>query len=86
MESKRGWRIYLIMMIGLIIVFMIVPNIFSRTDVVSRKQYETYLKNDEVTEAEVVQNQEVPTGAVLFTLKDGTEGRIYVSDVEQAQD
>jgi cell division protease FtsH len=74
------------MMIGLIIVFMIVPNIFSRTDVVSRKQYETYLKNDEVTEAEVVQNQEVPTGAVLFTLKDGTEGRIYVSDVEQAQD
>jgi len=86
LESKRGWRIYLIMMIGLIIVFMIVPNIFSRTDVVSRKQYETYLKNDEVTEAEVVQNQEVPTGAVLFTLKDGTEGRIYVSDVEQAQD
>ncbi|MDD7049248.1 MAG: ATP-dependent zinc metalloprotease FtsH [Lachnospiraceae bacterium] len=86
MESKRGWRIYLIMMIGLIIVFMIVPNIFSRTDVVSRKQYENYLKNDEVTEAEVVQNQEVPTGAVLFTLKDGTEGRIYVSDVEQAQD
>jgi cell division protease FtsH len=74
------------MMIGLIIVFMIVPNIFSRTDVVSRKQYENYLKNDEVTEAEVVQNQEVPTGAVLFTLKDGTEGRIYVSDVEQAQD
>lgn len=86
MESRRGWRIYLIMMIGLIIVFMIVPNIFSRTDVVSRKQYENYLKNDEVTEAEVVQNQEVPTGAVLFTLKDGTEGRIYVSDVEQAQD
>ena len=86
MESKRGWRIYLIMMIGLIIVFMIVPNIFSRTDVVSRKQYENYLENDEVTEAEVVQNQEVPTGAVLFTLKDGTEGRIYVSDVEQAQD
>ncbi len=86
MESRRGWRIYLIMMIGLIIVFMIVPNIFSRTDVVSRKQYENYLENDEVTEAEVVQNQEVPTGAVLFTLKDGTEGRIYVSDVEQAQD
>lgn len=52
----------------------------------TQQQFEQDLADDKVTEIYVSQNQEVPTGTVEVTLKDGTTKRFYVSNVNEIQD
>ena len=70
----------------LMIVLLLVPSMMSHRSVVTNGQYEDLLANDQIESAEISQNSQVPTGTVNFTLKDGTEERIYVSDVNKASD
>lgn len=52
----------------------------------TQQQFEQDLADDKVTEIYVSQNQEVPTGTVNVTLKDGTTKSFYVSNVNEIQD
>ncbi len=52
----------------------------------TQQQFEQDLADDKVTEIYVSQNQEVPTGTVSVTLKDGTSKSFYVSNVNEIQD
>jgi cell division protease FtsH len=70
----------------LLVILLLVPSMVTRRDVVSNNQYEQLLKEEKISSAVISQNAQVPTGTVIFTLKDGTTGRIYVSDVKEAED
>lgn len=43
------------------------------------------LKDNEVLEVQIIQNQQVPTGTVQVTFKDGTKISYYTSDVNETQ-
>jgi cell division protease FtsH len=85
-NGKRSWNIYLIVITLLMVLLLIVPNMFFSGNAVSNSYYDKLLSDGKIASAEVSQNAQVPTGSVQFTEKDGTEGRIYVSDVKDAVD
>ncbi|MGI6118526.1 MAG: ATP-dependent zinc metalloprotease FtsH [Bilifractor sp.] len=86
MTRKRSWNIYMLVVTVLLVILLLVPSMVTRRDVVSNNQYEQLLKEEKISSAVISQNAQVPTGTVIFTLKDGTTGRIYVSDVKEAED
>lgn len=84
-KNRKGFGIYVFLMIGILVVFMILPNFMNPSHVVTASDYQSYLKEKQIVEAEISQNEEVPTGVVRFRLEDGTGGRINVSDVKEAE-
>jgi len=64
--------------------FLIIPSLMQSTHTVSNSVYEKYLEEDKISNAEITQNAEVPTGRVLFTVDSGTEYAVNVTDVNEA--
>ena len=48
-------------------------------------QFETAVEEDEVDFVQIRQNQQVPTGTLLVTLKDGSREQVVVSDVGEVE-
>ncbi|MBO6282580.1 MAG: AAA family ATPase, partial [Pseudobutyrivibrio sp.] len=48
-------------------------------------QFKRAIKHDEVTSVNIVQNEQVPTGAANIKLSDGTTVKLYVSDVNEVE-
>ena len=76
---------YLILMSAVILLFFVLPGALKPEGLVSASAYRELLDGGRITKATILQNEEVPTGTVSYTLKDGTSGRVYVSDVTEAQ-
>ncbi len=70
---------------AVILLFYVLPGVLKPEGLVSASSYEKLLEDGKVTEATVLQNEEVPTGTVSYTLQDGSSGKVYVSDVTEAQ-
>ncbi len=83
-NNRRGVAVYLIIMAVIIAFFLIIPTLMQSNRAVSASAYEKYLKDDEISRAEISQNAEVPTGKVSFTLRDGTKYVVNVTDVNDA--
>ena len=83
-NNRRGMAVYLIIMAVIIAFFLILPTLMQSNRAVSASAYEKYLKDGEISRAEISQNAEVPTGKVSFTLRDGTEYVVNVTDVNDA--
>ncbi|MBR0398690.1 MAG: ATP-dependent zinc metalloprotease FtsH [Eubacterium sp.] len=84
MSRRRGIGTYIFVIGVLIILFLYLPNLTDRGENVTNSQYQEYLTGHKINSAIILQNAQVPTGSVIFTLEDGTEGRIYVTDVNEA--
>ena len=76
---------YLLLMIAVVALFLILPNTWKPEGLVSASAYQELLRDGKITEVTILQNEEVPTGTVSYSLKDGSTGRVYVSDVTEAQ-
>ncbi len=86
MQTRKSSYLYLIILGIIVLAFAVFPLLSgSRDRAITNTQFETYLKDSKIKEAVINQNEEVPTGSVDFTLKDGTRGSIYVSDVAEVQ-
>ncbi|WP_458458746.1 ATP-dependent zinc metalloprotease FtsH [Pseudobutyrivibrio sp.] len=48
-------------------------------------QFKRAIKHNEVTSVNIVQNEQVPTGAANIKLSDGTTVKLYVSDVNEVE-
>ena len=77
---------YLLLMGAVIVLFFVLPNTWKTEGAVSASAYRKLLDEGSIAKATVLQNEEVPTGTIAYTLKDGSSGRIYVSDVREAQE
>ena len=85
MSNRRGMAVYLFLMAAVIVLFMVVPNFLGQEPVVSRAEYLQALTGDQIDEAVINQNSEVPTGSITYQTKDGETGRVYVTDVRDAE-
>ena len=83
---KRGIVTYLIVLVAVVAAFVLLPGLLRSDSEVNTSTYQRYLKNGDIVEAQINQNSEVPTGNVQFRLSDGTIGRVYVSDVKEAEE
>ena len=76
--------IYLIFIAALIIGAIIVSQITDKSEEVPFNTYVDAVKGHQIFEAEVIQNEEVPTGVIHYILKDNAEQEysVYVTDVQ----
>ena len=86
MTGRRGLSGYLFLIIALVLLFLYIPGLMSGKDSVPNSVFERYLDEEKIQSAVISQNAQVPTGTVQFYLKSGGEGRIYVSDVKEAEE
>ena len=84
MSSRRGMSTYFFVIAVLIVLFLYLPTLMDNREGVTNSQYQKYLEGGEIVSAVISQNAQVPTGSVQFSLTDGTEGRVFVSDVNEA--
>ena len=73
-------------MVILILLLSVIPGLFSRNSSISEQQFEKYVESDEITDATIHQNSEVPTGSVSFGTTGGGSYVVYVTDVNKAAD
>ena len=84
-RNTKGMGFYLLAgLIFLVMVFSLKDN-FNLGSTRTYKEFQQLLEQDQVVSVEVIQNQEVPTGSLQVTAKDGTVDTIHVSDVTEAQ-
>ena len=85
-KSRRSFTVYLVAMVILILLLSVIPGLFSRNSSISEQQFEKYVESDEITDATIHQNSEVPTGSVSFGTTGGGSYVVYVTDVNKAAD
>ena len=86
MQSRRYTAIYVIILAIIVLTLIVAPALRgNQQTVVTNTQFDTFLKDGNVEEATIFQNEEVPTGSVAFLLDNGQQGRIYVSDVTEVE-
>ncbi len=85
MNRSKGWNIYFVLML-LLIVLMVWASM-QKKDTISYtwSMFEKDYKDGNIEMAHISQNAEVPTGTVKFYLQDGTSVSLYVSDVSQVE-
>ena len=86
-RSMGPMIVYMIILVGLFTGYMI----FARNSVPPQNytytQFETDLEEDKISEINIRQNEEVPTGVLEVKYKDGRRSsQLYVSDVNPIQD
>ena len=87
MKGRKISTIYLLILAAMVVVFIVVPNVTGmRRAAMTNTQFQACLDEGKIREAVITQNEEVPTGAVVFTLADGTREQVYVSDVTAAEE
>ncbi|MCQ2509365.1 MAG: ATP-dependent zinc metalloprotease FtsH [Lachnospiraceae bacterium] len=61
-------------------------NIFRSTDKVTYQEFQTCAEQGDIVKAEIIQSAAVPTGQIRFTVRDGSQKQVTVSDVVQAEE
>ncbi len=90
-ERRRGFRgftIYIVViLIFLLVWFALEANgRFSNTTTYSPTAFAEAMENDEVASVVIEQNEQVPTGTLDVTLRDGSSGELVVSDVNAVRE
>ncbi len=90
-ERRRGFRgftVYIVViLIFLLVWFALEANgRFSDTTTYSPTAFAEAMENDEVASVVIEQNEQVPTGTLAVTLRDGSSGELVVSDVNAVRE
>lgn len=78
-----GMIIYAIFVV--VILGILYTSMGKETATYTMAQFKRAIKHDEVTSVNIVQNEQVPTGAANIKLSDGTTVKLYVSDVNEVE-
>ena len=78
-----GMIIYAIFVV--VILGILYTSMGKATATYTMAQFKRAIKHDEVTSVNIVQNEQVPTGAANIKLSDGTTVKLYVSDVNEVE-
>ncbi len=84
-RQPNSWIIYIVFIAAIFIIFNLTSGVRTDAPEVNNSEYAKLLKEDQITGAVISQNEAVPTGSVVFTLKDGTRGKVYVTDTKAAE-
>ena len=84
-RSFRGIGVYIVIIVIFILVWQSLSSGSANTSSYTYAQFETAVEEDEVDFVQIRQNQQVPTGTLLVTLKDGSREQVVVSDVGEVE-
>ncbi len=83
MNKKLGKISFLlVLLLAGVMVFSFAGDLFRKKDDYSYAQFKEDIKEDEVKNVKIQQNEEVPTGKILVTLDDGTKEELNVPDTQ----
>ncbi len=87
-RAFRGLGFYIILIIFILILWIALGSSqrFSNKVTYTPANFEEAMENDEISAIVIEQNQQVPTGSLDITLRDGSEAELVVSDVNEVQD
>ena len=80
-KEGRGLGIYLVMAAVIIGVFLYISRQMEAQNIIQYQQCEQGVESGTIVAAEIRPNNEVPTGSVIVQLEDGSQRKVYVSDV-----
>lgn len=80
-KEGRGLGIYLVMAAVIIGVFLYISRQMEAQNIIQYQQFEQGVESGKIVAAEIRPNNEVPTGSVIVQLEDGSQRKVYVSDV-----
>ncbi len=83
---KKGSGIYFGIILLLLVAAVWISQAHNLPSNYSHNSFMRDLENGDVTDAVIIQNEQVPTGALHVTLKNGTERTLYVTDVGEMED
>ena len=83
--KRRGVNLYLIFFLAFIIIAIYYSVSTKNNDTVETNDYYRSIEQDQVVSVEIKQGRKVPTGQAIYTLKDGSQAKIFVSDVNEIQ-
>ncbi len=84
-KRTRGVGFYLLAGLLFFLLVFSLRNSFNLREDINYSEFQRLLEVDQVAKVEVIQNQEVPTGVLQITLLDGSQVRVNVSDVKEAE-
>ena len=85
-QSGRGFHSYFVFILLLLMVVAVLSTLKSSEQNYSRQEFITDMDSGRVTEVEVNPNSETPTGYLKVMLNDGTLKRLYVTDIQEAEE
>jgi len=83
---KKGSGIYFGIILLLLVAAVWISQAHNLPSNYSHNSFMRDLENGDVADAVIIQNEQVPTGALHVTLKNGTERTLYVTDVGEMED
>ena len=83
-RQTSSWIIYIVFIILMFVVFNVFSDSKSNVAEVSNTQYEKLLEENSIESVKIEQNENVPTGDIIFTASDGSQGKVYVTDTTKA--
>lgn len=83
--KRRGVNLYLIFFLAFIIIAIYYSVSTKNNDTVETNDYYRSIEQNQVVSVEIKQGRKVPTGQAVYTLKDGSQAKIFVSDVNEIQ-
>ncbi|MBR1478463.1 MAG: ATP-dependent zinc metalloprotease FtsH [Lachnospiraceae bacterium] len=84
-QNNRGYNAYFIFIILLAGLVFVLTQIRSRTIEYTRTGLEADIARDNIAGIYIVPNEEAPTGYAEVTLKDGTEKKLYATDINELE-
>lgn len=85
-KQYQGIIVYLVLMLGFMWLFGVLSERQQADTAYSYTQFVEAVEAGDVRSAEISQNKEVPTGSVVFTLKNGEQKNTNLSDVNKAEE
>jgi len=84
-HSFQGWGMYVLLILSFVFVWYIttMPN---KMTTITEAGFEAALESGNVEAVKITQNKEVPTGSVTIQMKDKSQAKLYVSDVNEIQE
>ena len=85
-RNTRGISFYLLIVVLVVVILFSMRGGFSVVEESTYNEFTQAVGSGTVSDVQIRQNSEVPTGEVLMTMTDGSERRLYVTDVKEVEE
>ena len=85
-QNNRGLQSYFLFILILIMIVAVLSTLRNNSENYSRREFVSDMEAGRVLDVEVNPNSETPTGYLRVALSDGTTKRLYVTDINEAEE
>lgn len=84
-QGFRGFGVYVLLVVAVFLVWLMLDAKQNAANAYTMTEFKAALAAGNVTQVEVEQNREIPTGTLTIRLKDAVVKELFVSDVNEVQ-